>query len=278
VFVARLTNRLFSIVAEASDDRDGVARRVGLLVRLPGTSSRLRGALVSAVDVSIGPDVRIETDSGSCGDTAAAAVVLAPAAALSIDSAVPAKSRPSVRSDSTAGDSSAYLQFGSTWWSDLALAADIHLARDAHVSPTPVTSGSSCVRVDANWGDPNSLTSVCASRAPVIMSDGDLTIDGGVGQGVLLVSGHLIIDGPFVFSGQIVARGGIETRSDNIAITGGVYAWRAPPDADSTRVRATRVMLTRQTTLRYSGCDTWHGVASWQQPRRVRRYAWSELF
>jgi hypothetical protein len=278
IFVARLTSRLFSIVAETRRDRDGVARRVGLLVRLPGAANGLRAALVSAVDVSIGPDVRIETDSGSCGDTATAAVVLAPAAALTIDPAVRAERRPTVLHDSTAGDSSAYLQFGSVWWSDLALAADIHLPRDAHVTPAPVTSGSGCVRVDTNWGDPNSLTSVCAARAPTIISDGDLTIDGGVGQGVLLVAGHLTIDGPFVFSGQIVARGGIEMRADNIAISGGVYAWRASPAADSTRIVATRVVLTRHTTIRYSRCDMRHGVASWQQPRRVRRYAWSELF
>jgi Tfp pilus assembly protein PilX len=278
VFVSRLTSRLFSIVAETRSDRDGVARRVGLLVRLPGAANRLRGALVSAVDVSIGPDVRIETDTGSCGDTATATVVLAPAAALTIDPAVPAERRPTVLHDATAGDSSAYLQFGAIWWSDLALAADIHLTRDAHVTPAPITSASTCVRIDTNWGDPNSLTSVCAARAPLIISDGDLTIDGGVGQGVLLVGGHLTIDGPFVFSGQIVARGGIETRADNIAISGGVYAWRASSDADSTRMLATRVVLTRQTTLRYSRCDMWHGVASWQQPRRVRHYAWSELF
>jgi hypothetical protein len=92
------------------------------------------------------------------------------------------------------------------------------------------------------------------------------------------VSGHLVIAGPFMFSGQIVARGGIETRADNIAISGAMYAWRASDDSTAMHASSSQVVLTHRTTLRYSRCDAWHGVASWHKPRRVRDRAWAELF
>lgn len=274
VLVTRTTRRLFAIVAEASRILDGSARRVSLLVRLPLASTTVRGALVSAIDVSIGPQARIVVDS-ACGDTTTAGVVLAPSAALTIDSAV-IGGVPVVTRDAAAADSATYLRFGDAWWNDLAAAADIRLGNGAHVTPMPVTSGASCARVESNWGDPGSPTSPCAARLPIVYAPGDLTVDGGLGQGALLVDGHLIIAGPFTFSGQIVARGGIEMIADNITITGSVYAWRARTDTLTPHADSARVVLARRVTLRSSGCDAWHGVASWLQPRRVHEFAWME--
>ena len=276
VFVTRTTRRLYSILAEASQLTDGSARRVSLFVRLPLASTSPRAALVSAVDVTIGTEARIVADT-ACGDTTAAAIVLAPTTTLSIDSTA-VGGPPSVVRAAAAADSATYLQFGDGWWSDLATAADVRLANGAHVAPIPVTSAGSCVRNDSNWGDPITHLSACGARAPIVYAAGDLTIDGGLGQGALLVDGHLLIAGPFTYSGQIVARGGIEMLADNIAITGSVRAWRARGDTLAARADTARVVLARRVTLRYSGCDAWHGVASWLQPRRVRDYAWTELF
>lgn len=274
VFVTRTTRRLFVIVAEASRILDGSARRVALLVRLPLPSTSARGAVVSAVDVTIGAEARIVIDS-ACGDTTAAGVVLAPTAALTIDS-TGIGGVPSVTRDATAADSATYLQFGDAWWNDLVAAADIRLSNGAHVTPMPVTSASTCVRVESNWGDPSSATSPCAARTPIVYASGDLTIDGGLGQGALLVDGHLIIAGPLTFSGQIVARGGIEMIADNIAITGSVYAWRSRGDTVTAHADSARVVLARRVTVRSSGCDAWHGIASALSPRRVRDFAWIE--
>ena len=274
VFVTRTTRQLFAIVAEASQMLDGNARRVSLLVRVPIAAKSPRGAVVSAVDVTIGSEARIVADS-ACGDTATAGVVLAPSAAFSIDSAAVGRTL-SVTRAAAAADSVTYLRFGNAWWSDLVAGADIRLADGAHVTPMPATSGSSCVRVESNWGDPSSPASPCAARLPIVYASGDLTIDGGLGQGALLVDGHLLISGPFTFSGQIVARDGIEMIADNIAITGSVHAWRARSDTLAARTGGARVVLSRRVTLRYSGCDAWHGVASWLRPRPVRDFAWME--
>ena len=274
VLVTRTTRRLFAIVAEARRILGGSVRRVSLLVRLPLVTTAARGALVSAIDVSIGSQARIVVDSG-CGDTATSGVVLAPSAALTIDSTLRG-AVAGVARDAAAADSATYLRFGNAWWNDLALAADIRIADGARVTPMPATSGMTCARVESNWGDPSSPTSPCATRTPIVYAAGDLTIDGGLGQGALLVDGHLIIAGPFTFSGQIVARDGIEMIADNIAITGSVHAWRARADTLTPRADTARVVLARRVTIRSSGCDAWHGVASWLHPRRVRDFAWME--
>jgi hypothetical protein len=277
VYLTRLTLRIFSIVAEARDRRGVAARRVALLVRVPLEQNRPRAALVSAVDVTLGPNARIVVDTGRCNDGVAAAVVLAPTATITADS-VPVAERPRIREDSTAADSTTYLRLSAEWWNELIHRADIQLPPDTHLSPRPTIVSGQCIAADDNWGDDNSLTSPCAARAPLVYAAGDLTIDDGGGQGVLLVDGHLSIRGPFTFSGQIVARHGMETLADNIAISGEVYAWRASADTTQMHASSFAVMLTHQTTLRYSGCDARHGMASWLAPRIVRERSWTELF
>lgn len=276
-FVSRLTRELFSIVADARRPGGDASRRVSLLVRLPAPD-HVRAALVSAVDVTVGPNVRMLIDSATCGDSGSAAVVMSPSATLTLDPGIAVTDQPQMLRDSAADDSATYLRFGATWWNDLALAADIHLPNGARVAPSPMVSGGSCSASDSNWGDPASTASACASRSPLIVADGDLTIVGGAGQGALLVAGHLTIAGPFTFSGQIVARRGIETLADNIAISGAVYAWHTSGDSAAVSASSSSVMLTHRTTLRYSGCDAWHGIASWTKPHRVRDRAWAELF
>jgi hypothetical protein len=278
VYVARLTRHTFIIVGDVRNGADGAARRVSLLVRMPGGDERVPAALISAVDVTLGAAARIVVDSASCGDTMSAAAVLAPSVILTVDPASPPDARPVVLRDSAAADSANYLQIENASWNDLVAGADIQLPHGSRIVPRPAINENSCTRGDANWGDPTSLTSACANRVPVIFAAGDLTIDGGLGQGVLLVDGHLTIDGPFVFSGQIVARNGIETLADNITISGVVRAWRASSDSEITRTRTPSVLLTHQTTLRYSRCDAWHGMASSLQPRHASDHAWIELF
>jgi hypothetical protein len=274
IFITRLGSRLYSVVGEASSA--GMARRLELLVRQPVFEPKVGSALVSAVNVNVGAGVRFEVDSGACADTGAA-ITISPQAQLIIDPLLPVGDRPGARADSVAADSMTYLSVGGASWADLAAAADIRLSSDARVIPVPVVANGRCMKSDGNWGDITKY-SPCASYAPVVYAPGDLTIEGGVGQGVLLVDGHLLIAGPFTYSGQIVARNGIETRADNIAISGVVYAWRGRGETTATRSSSNEITLTHATTLRYSRCDARHGIAPWLQPRRVRERAWSELF
>lgn len=276
VYVTRLTSRVFSIVGETRLGL-GAARRVSLLVRIPIESPPVMSALVSAVGVSVGRDVRFVVDT-ACGDTSAVAITLAPDVPLIVDADIPPGAQPIALRDPAAGDSMSYQRVGNIWWSELSRLADIHVPADTRISPTPSVAGAQCVPAVTNWGDPSRPGSACGNRAPLVYVAGDLTIEGGAGQGVLLVDGHLTVTGAFTYSGQIVATHGIETRADNIAISGVVFAWRARVESTATRQTTNDVILTHTTTLRRSRCDAAYSVASWFEPRRVRDRAWTELF
>lgn len=80
---------------------------------------------------------------------------------------------------------------------------------DGLVQPGPVVDGEGhCVTGHRlNWGDPRSFQSACGSHIPSVHHAGDLTIVGGMGQGVLHVSGDLTLDAGFRYRGVIVAEG-----------------------------------------------------------------------
>jgi hypothetical protein len=88
----------------------------------------------------------------------------------------------------------------------------------------PTEHEGACVtdRAD-NWGDPDRRTA-CASWLPIIHASGDLEIDGGAGQGTLLVDGDLVIRGGFRFVGVVVVRGTINVGAGGAALIGAVTA------------------------------------------------------
>jgi hypothetical protein len=279
LWVTRLDFRIFSLVADARQTSSGAPRRTMLMIRVPLPEPSLTTALLSAVDISIGEGVSIAiSDTSSCADSVAAGIVVSPAVVVTIDPTVPPNQRPTIRVDSSAADSTSYLRIGEWSWDDLVRRADVRLVPDADLEPEPLVAGTECGVQPTNWGEPTDTASPCASRAPVVYAPGDLTIRGGRGQGVLLVDGRLTITGPFTFSGQIVARRGLETHADAISISGAVRAWRAASESTHTRASRGDVVLTHGTSLRYSRCDAAHGIASWLQPRAVRAHAWTELF
>ena len=75
----------------------------------------------------------------------------------------------------------------------------------------PATVGTACdPRPSTNWGDPNSSGAPCGNYLPVIRIDGDLTVDGVVGQGILLVDGNLRVAAPFTFHGIVIVKGAVD--------------------------------------------------------------------
>ena len=276
--VTRLSARLYSLVAHVRA-ANGIVRRVNLVVRVPFPGLAPTAALVSAGNVLLGQDVRVIADSTDCGAGQQASLMLAPGSRIVSAGGEAPPAAASVVESPLAADSSTYMRIGGASWDDLVARADVVLARDAHVTPTPQIAGDRCVERETNWGE---LThgeppSPCARRVPLVYAPGDLHIDGGRGQGILLVNGRLRIAGPFLYSGQIVARGGIESLSDGVQLTGIVMS-AARDASDTTHGVSASVALRYAMTLRASGCDAQHGIASWLEPRIVRDRAWAELF
>ncbi|MEO5568305.1 MAG: hypothetical protein ABIR92_07420 [Gemmatimonadaceae bacterium] len=63
----------------------------------------------------------------------------------------------------------------------------------------------------------------------VVHARGDLTIEGGTGEGILIVEGRLAIVGPLEYSGLIIARGGIEASGGGATLTGSFRVSGGPP-------------------------------------------------
>ena len=284
VHVTRLDETVYWIVADAAfagDPRLRITapsrRRLSLLVRVPPVRLPLSAALVAAGDVALGVDARIDANAGdaTCGGADSAAV-LPGGAQLLLDPLYP-PGAPSVRHDSLAADPRTYDMLGGESWQALADRADVQLPPDARVTPLPTLGDGACASAVNNWGDPRRVTppGPCESRAPLVHAAGDLTIDGGSGQGVLLVDGRLHLGGPLLYAGLVIARGGIDTFTDGPTISGmvlsasGALAGQGVPPS---------VLLAHRITIRYSRCDVQHGIASTRQARPVRSRAWTETF
>jgi hypothetical protein len=77
-------------------------------------------------------------------------------------------------------------------------------------TPTPSLGSGGCVTTDSwNWGDPEDDSSACRDRMPLVASEGNLTVDGGAGQGVLVVLGDLVLRGGARFYGVVLVRGAL---------------------------------------------------------------------
>ncbi|MCG6954804.1 MAG: hypothetical protein LJF04_02345 [Gemmatimonadetes bacterium] len=77
-------------------------------------------------------------------------------------------------------------------------------------TPTPSTGSGGCLTADPwNWGDPEDDLSPCRDRMPLVAAEGDLMVEGGAGQGVLVVLGDLVVTGGGRFYGVVLVRGGL---------------------------------------------------------------------
>jgi hypothetical protein len=109
----------------------------------------------------------------------------------------------------------------------------------------PRLSPSGCDAADPfNWGDPENPHSPCGDYFPVIWVDGNATLYGVRGQGILLVSGDLNLRGGFVFYGG-VRIGGMLTSEGS----GGWIVGAASAEGDSARSS-----LMGDGGIRYSSC------------------------
>lgn len=250
VQVIRLSPTLYSLVANVSADRwPEAARRVDLLVRVRPPPRAGVVALSSAGDVTLGASARLLPDSAASCDgapgTPLAIGALALAAHAHLDVApgrAPADSIRVIVPDTS--DSLSLFPFRGDDWQRLTAHADVRLAPGANVA---------------------------ASDHALAWAQGDLTLRGGAGSGVLLVEGRLTLAGPLTFSGVIVARGGVVTASDGVAITGYLASTGR---GDST----TTVTLRHAVELRASRCAVIHALLAAVPPVPVHGRAWAELF
>jgi hypothetical protein len=69
--------------------------------------------------------------------------------------------------------------------------------------------------VETNWGEPILPTDPCFDYFPIIYRNGNLKLQGGRGQGILLVEGDLEATGGMVFYGPVMVTGTLSTSGNS---------------------------------------------------------------
>ena len=259
---------------------------VSVVFRLALALPSLRAALtVRDSAVATGGGVIVGTDSltggppmvGACNRPGSAvAGVAAPDSTRICDGSCGASSghilgSPPLLSDPVAGDSLHYLSVGDRSWGALAAGADVIVPPNAIVTPSPVVAGGACQRGAAgNWGDPGGGSS-CASYFPVIWAQGDITINGGQGQGILIAGGDVRLGAGAVFAGLVVARDDIVTLAGGGTILGAALAGDARTGAGD------HTVIGGGGWVQYSSCALESAVFGSAPLIRVRQRAWAEF-
>lgn len=89
-------------------------------------------------------------------------------------------------------------------------------------APGPVDRRGRCAtEVSLNWGDPTGAVAVCRSHRVALRRTGTLRVDGGVGQGLVVVDGDLVLRNT-VFDGVLIATGRV-TVGAGARVTGWVH-------------------------------------------------------
>lgn len=279
----RLTNQMYLLDVSARDSNsfsgnmpeNGARGRIGMLARIVPLNVNIQAALTLGGPVVFGGGNvfvqgadHVPPGWTTCNplDSAKAGVVAKNAGDVA-NSQGQVTGNPNVLIDATM-DSTWFMQFGGTSYTQLAAAASITLPGGTY-SPAPSVVGGVCQNTTNNWGDGNTPANPCGTRYPIIHLTGDATILNGQGQGMILADGNLTFGGTFTFYGIIIVRKGFKTQAGgNPKVYGAVMA------QDS---NLATTAFAGDAVINYSKCALLKTKDATGTPAQLRSRNWIEL-
>src|SRR6202165_4812002 len=279
----RLTQQMYLLDVSARDSTsysgrvpdNGARGRIGMLARIVPLNVKVKAALTLGGPVGFGGGNvfgqgadHVPPGWTTCAavDTAMAGVVAKNAGDV-VASQGQVTGSPNVLIDPTI-DSTWFMQYGGTSYTDLAAAATITLGAGTY-SPAPSVIGGVCQSSTTNWGDGNTPANPCGTRFPIIHLTGDATILNGQGQGIILADGNLTFGGTFTFYGVIIVRKGFKTQAGgNPKVYGAVMA------QDS---NLATTAFAGDAVINYSKCALLKTKDATGTPAQLRSRSWVEL-
>lgn len=255
--VTRLGATLFLIQARGRDATGSAQRGVARVARLSPPPLDFRAALTVEDRLSVARSSLVSGDAVPSGWPCPPAApgpgvrMADPSRLSTTDCPVGTciRGSPAVLADSTVGDSLAGAARETAWNALAALATRTYPPGAGPLTDIgPVGSAATCdSSAGGNWGEPASPPGVsgCADYLPVTLAEGDLRINAGSGQGVLLVRGDLVVEGGFQFRGVLLVRGTLTMLGLGGRLEGAVRA-------ASVDLRPSPPVGTAE--IRYSGC------------------------
>jgi hypothetical protein len=283
--VHRLNTRLFLVRATGTDAAGQTDRTVGVLARSapwlirPPAALALRGAL--RLDGSAWIDGRDGVPPGwaDCPEVpldSLPGLVLQDRGDLRAESCAGLAcitGTPRVAADSELGAVASMGRFGVDWGALVALADRTYSGETVGpLTPAPAASGFRCdITAENNWGEPRRTApgAPCQDLFPIVYVDGDLTLAGGRGQGVLLVRGNLDVAGGTEFVGLVVATGRLRIVSDGGLLVGAVMVLNDGGDES---------FLGGGSAIRLSTCALAAAMAPAAPARAFRDRFWLDLY
>jgi hypothetical protein len=253
-------------------------RTISLLASLRSPRLRLRAAAIAMNGVAVadsGIISGVDTLPGGwrCppGDDARPAAVAPSLALVDVSSCAEPHcliGSPPASADSLAADAATYERFGPFSRDSLALAGR-QLGADALLAPPwpSLDGGGECdaARLD-NLGDPGATLGAgapCNDYFPLVHASGNMRLQGGAGEGMLIVDGNLTIAGGATFSGVVAVRGVLEiTELSELRGT----------------ALASRVIVHDGARVRYSSCAVERALRGAAEPVVPEGPAWSESY
>ena len=127
--------------------------------------------------------------------------------------------------------------------------------------------------VESNWGEPFIQTDPCSNYFPIIYHNGNLALQGGRGQGILLVEGDLTATGGMVFYGPVFVTGTLSTagnKNEGAKFYGGVIAGNVTLD-DTNK-------LAGQALVTYSSCAIRRALQNSSTPAALAERSWVQVY
>lgn len=181
---------------------------------------------------------------------------------------------PRTQQDPAAALDDTYFEYGGITWDQLVATANKTLAGGPHnnIGPTYRADGSCNTAMDINWGDVNRnalLPGRCEGYFPVLYAPGNLKLNGGKGQGILLVGGDLEVQGGFEFFGPVIVRGSLKTTGTGGHFNGGVMA---------ANVTLEQNVVLGNAVIQYSRCAILAASMGATLPTRAIHRGWADMF
>jgi hypothetical protein len=177
---------------------------------------------------------------------------------------------PKVLEDPAAADTNTYFSFGSLNWAQLsAMANKVVTGNIQGIGPSVING--QCNDADyKNFGEPWKGTGApCTNYYPIIYSPGDLILNTGRGQGILLVEGNLEVQGGFEFFGPVIVRGTLRTAGEGGHFNGGVLAANVELDQN---------VVLGNAVISYSKCAILKALNGSAIPTTAIERAWYEVY
>ncbi|WP_411281199.1 hypothetical protein [Gemmatimonas sp.] len=280
VSIMRLNASTFSLVsigrASAGNGALEAQRAVNQLIRLNSANITPGAAIMSMGNIDVKGSIDITgkntpppgwADCAGYSSRDTFAIAYNPAKTATVQKPV-TQAVGGTYQDPRAGDASTFTVFGTETFASLAAKANVITTG---ASPVPTGSASTCTFSASNWGEPNrgiGTVEGCASYFPIIYSNGDLSLNGGRGQGILLVNGSLRTNGNFKFVGLIVVMN--DFRPNGTADIYGSVMIRNSIDNNTLGNGNARIA--------FSHCAVAKSLAALSRPARTRSRGWAQMF